>query len=101
MEEARLLADVGIALRAQVSEIEVRLPSQLARRCVEAWERDDQSVVPSDETPPERAARHRAGTVALIGLAVKELGAPLDGDVLLSLDVGVIGLAMDAADEGA
>ncbi len=98
-EEAHLLADVGKAVRAQITDIEVHMSEELARRCVAAWEREDSSTIPADESGPEQITRHRAGVAALIGLAIKERGLRRGDRVVVTLDMGLVGAAVQAADE--
>jgi hypothetical protein len=68
------LAELGRALVPQDLTVTVRLPGDLARRAVTAWNRDDSATQPSEETPGQSAARKRAAALALIGLAVQQSG---------------------------
>jgi hypothetical protein len=97
--EAETLVEVGAVLRAAgLPEVEVRLPADLARRAVQAWERDDTVPLVDPEPIGDRRTRHLAGTLALIGLAIQERGT-LDGDdVVVGLPVELAGVAIDAAD---
>lgn len=100
--EAATLAELGELLRkADLPPVVVRLPTELARRAVEAWERDD--VVPLVDPEPlaDRRTRHLAGMLALIGLTIKERGRPEGDAVLVALPVEFAGIAMDAALDGA
>ena len=95
--EAEDLARVGAVLsRAELPLIEVRNPEGPAERAVAAWNRDDDAST-SGESPAEREARHRAGTFALIGLAIDERGRWEDDAVLVALSPVLVGLAVDAA----
>jgi hypothetical protein len=97
--EAATLAEVGATLRAaSLPPVEVRLPAALAERAVAAWERDD--VVPLVDPEPlaDRRTRHLAGTLALIGLAIRDRGTPDGDEVVVALPVELAGVAMDAAD---
>ena len=77
----------------------MRISSELADLAITAWQRDDDSAGLSEESPAERDARHRAGSLALIGLALVERGQ-LDGDHFeVDLEAWFIGHALDAADE--
>jgi len=76
--------------------VSFRLPQALADAAVRAWERDDLDDVP--ETPAQRLARHRAATLALIGVAIKERGVRDGDEIVVPLDAGLIALAMDAAE---
>lgn len=76
----------------------MRLPLRLARAAVEAWERDDEGEL-DPESPQQRVLRHRAGDLALIGLAVEERGRTEGGEVVVDLDPGLIAWAVAAADD--
>ena len=97
-QDAAVLGEIGVTLaRAELPNIEVRLPEQLARAAVEAWERaelDDRS----SETFEQRALRHRAGALALIGLVVSEYGRKDGEEIVVALSPGLIGSALAAAD---
>jgi hypothetical protein len=73
----------------------------LAARALAAWERDDpENEISGDENHNERAVRHQAGNLALIGLDIKNRsGASDGGPVTVELDAWQIGAALDAADE--
>lgn len=97
--EAATLAEVGAVLRAAaLPPVEVRLPADLARRAVSAWERDDTMPLVDPEPLADRRTRHLAGALALIGLAVQEHGTADGDDVVVELPVELAGVAMDAAD---
>jgi hypothetical protein len=97
--EAATLAEVGAVLRAaSLPPVEVRLPVELARRAVAAWERDDTAPLVDLEPLADRHTRHLAGTLALIGLAIQERGTQHGDDVVVALPVELAGVAMDAAD---
>jgi hypothetical protein len=96
-DEADKLARIGEILEGvELPDVEVRLPRELADAAVAAWDRDDLQDVA--ETPEQLRLRHRAGTLALIGLAVKEHGRPEDTAVVVPLNAGLIGIAVDACD---
>jgi hypothetical protein len=99
--DARVLADIGLALTSRdLPPVEVRLPGALAELAVGAWERDDsESGSTAGETIEQRQVRHRAAALALIGLAVNELGWRDGGDVVVELSPDLIGDAFRAADE--
>jgi len=100
-DDAELLAEIGRCLFVQDLKISVRLPASLAARALAAWERDDpENEISGDENPSERAVRHQAGSLALIGLDVQNRSEASDGDhVTVELDAWQIGAALDAADE--
>lgn len=100
-QESGLLGEVGLALRGQdIPEVTVRLPKELAERAVASWTREyEEGGHEVPETPAQRVDRHRAGTLALIGIAIQERGHADGQDVVVALHPEVIGLAMDAADD--
>jgi hypothetical protein len=77
--------------------VEVRLPRELADAAAAAWDRDDLDEAP--ETTGQRVARERAGSLALIGLAVQETGRREGNHVIVALDAGLIALAVSASDD--
>jgi hypothetical protein len=98
-EEARVLGEIGVLLsRSDLPRVTVRLPSSLARAAAAAWQRDDESE-PDTETYEQRVIRHRAGALALIGLAVEERGRTDGDEVVVDLHPDVIGSAVNAADD--
>jgi hypothetical protein len=98
--QAALLGEIGAVLaRAELPNIEVRLPAMLARAAVEAWEYNAREDI-KEETLEQRVERNQAGAVALIGLAVSEHGRNNGDEVVVELSPGLIGAALDAADEG-
>lgn len=64
-----------------------------------AWERDDSGGELVSENPQQRAIRHRAATLALIGLTVQEDGVAEGDEVAVELDAWYIGHALDAAED--
>lgn len=97
--EAEVLAQIGRCLFGQDLRVRVILPATLARDASAAWAREDVGDV-EGESESARRMRHRAGSLALIGLAVDERGAPAEGDQIeVELDAWQIGSALDAADE--
>jgi hypothetical protein len=98
-EDARVLGQIGaVFARAELPEVTVRLPSDLARAAVAAWHRDDVGE-PDPESYEQRVLRHRAGALALIGLAVEEQGRAEGDGVVVDLSRDLIGTALDAADD--
>jgi hypothetical protein len=99
-EQAETLGEIGAVLaRADLPEIEVRLPKVLARAAVEAWEEDEVLGPLEPETTDQRLERHRAGSLGLIGLAVTEHGRDEGEEVVVALGPDLIGAAVDAADD--
>ena len=97
-EDSETLVEIGLGLSTgELPPVRVEIPKELAERAVAAWQRDDGSVV-GEETAEQAANRHRAGTLALIGLTIEQ-SAELVGDVVVvDLDPVLVGLAVDAAD---
>ena len=100
-EEAAVLGKIGqVFLGAEMPQIEVRLPRDVAEAAVAAWERnDDESVGPINETFEQRVVRSRAASLSLIGLAISERGRWTDDEVVVALDPVFIGNAVEAADD--
>jgi hypothetical protein len=96
--DAELLGRIGAALFPQPTTLRVRLPKELAGLALAAWHRDDQGP-PGPETAGQRAARYRAGSLALIGLCVADTGRADGDEIICDLDAWYIGAALDAADE--
>lgn len=97
-DEAHKLALIGrLLVKVPLPDVEVRLPRELAEAAVAAWERDDFDDSP--ETPEQRVARHRAGSFALIGVAVKENGRADGDEVVVAINASLIALAVEAADD--
>jgi hypothetical protein len=98
--EARLLGELGVALgRAPLPAMEVRIPRHLAEQALAAWQRDDSEGPLERETCEQRVERHRAGTLALIGLSITERGRWMDDELVVELSPVFVGLAVDAADD--
>jgi hypothetical protein len=97
-EDAAVLAQIGRALFAQPTRVKVRLPRALADLAVAAWARDEHATRPEDSAK-QITARHRAGTLALIGRSVQHSGTPDGADIVVDLDAWFIGSAFDAADD--
>jgi hypothetical protein len=97
--EARLLGELGAVIgRTPLPTVEVRLPRRLAEQALAAWQRDDSEGPLGAETCEQRIERHRASTLALIGLSIER--GHWDGDeVVVELSPVIIGLAVDAADD--
>lgn len=97
--DARALAGFGVHIsKTNLPDIEVRLPKALADVPVAAWERDDEDL-PDSEDLDQRIQRHRAGTLALIGLSIVN-GGRVDGDeIIVPLQPALIGDAAAAADD--
>ena len=101
-KDAAVLGEIGAVIsKATLPTIEVRLPSELARLAVEAWEWDEQGDegILDRESYEQRTQRHRAGTLALIGLAVQERGRADGDEVIVDLHPDIVGSAVDAADD--
>lgn len=101
--DADVLARIGSHLIAQPTEVEVRVPVDLADKAIAAWQRsedDDQEEVDGDEVDADvDVARDRAATLALIGAAIDDNGR-VDGDeYVVRLDAWFIGDAFGAASD--
>ena len=95
-----LLGAIGHQLgHVSLPEVTVRLPSALAAQAVAAWDRDDGDGPLGPEDADARLRRHRAGTLALIGVAVRERGRREGDSVVVELGAELIALAVDAADD--
>jgi hypothetical protein len=79
--------------------VTIRLPKHLADQARAAWQREEDDESTEGETTEERTDRHRAGTLALIGLAIAEGGNDEGDDVVVDLSAWFVGLALEAADE--
>jgi hypothetical protein len=97
--DAEVLGQLGEVLaQAELPRIEVRLPRLVAESAVAAWEREDGEGV-DPETFEQRVQRHRAGTLALIGLSIVNAGRWEGDEVAVALSPDLIGVAVDAADD--
>lgn len=94
-----VLGQIGRALFTQRAAVMVRIPANLAAEAVRSWERDDEGGDLPSESSEQASARHRAGTLALIGLAIKESGRPDGHDVTAELNAWEIGNALEAAED--
>jgi hypothetical protein len=96
-EDALLLGVIGHRLeQVELPEVTVRLPSVLAERAAAASDRDDGEGPLGPEDAAARLTRHRAGTLALIGAAVRERGRREGDEVVVELGAELIALAVDA-----
>ncbi len=98
--DAQLLGDLGRALeQVRLPTVAVRLPAELAERAAAAWDREDGGGELGPEDAAARLQRHRAGSLALIGAAVREHGRRDGGDVVVELGAELVAHAQDAADD--
>jgi hypothetical protein len=97
--DAGLLGKIGAALFPQQTTLSVRLPKGLAGLAQAAWHREAGQGPPGPETAGQRTARHRAGTLALIGLCVENTGRADGDEIICELDAWYIGAALEAADQ--
>jgi hypothetical protein len=98
-EDAQVLGEIGAVLaRADLPRITVRLPSALAQGALEAWQREDEGG-PDPESYEQRATRHRAASLGLIGLSIEQSGQADGDEVVVELSPDLIGNALDAADD--
>jgi hypothetical protein len=99
-EDALLLGVIGHRLaHVELPLVMVRLPCVLADPAAAAWDRDDSEGPLGPEDAAARLARHRAGTLALIGASVRERGRREGDEVVVELGAELIALAMDAGDD--
>lgn len=99
-QDEALLARIGGELAPQHTEVEVRLPRDLADAAVRAWQRtDDGDTDLEAETCEQRIVRHRAGVLALIGAALADRGREDGGEVVVRLAAWFVGDALNAADD--
>jgi hypothetical protein len=99
-EDAGVLGEVGWTLaNSELPRVEVRLPRRLAEAAVAAWERDDTEGPLDPETLGQRIQRHRAATLALIGLSIVNGGRWETDEVVVELSPDLIGVAVDASDD--
>lgn len=101
LEDEKVLAEIGNHLQFVNRDIDVHLPITLAKTAIAAWERNDteDSASIDDETCEQRIIRHRAGSLALIGLALSERGCNHNEGTGILLDSWLIAHALDAADD--
>lgn len=96
--DAEQLHQLARELYPQTPKVEVRIPRRLADKAVAAWQREGDAGDLRDETPEQRAIRHEAATLSLIGLSIENTGIE-DGDqVVFKLDAWLLGNALEAAD---
>jgi hypothetical protein len=88
-EDATTLARIGVALADQDPRQLTRIPRDLVDLARNAWHLEESGLL-RDELPEERSLRHRAATLALIGLAADERGTPEGDHFLVALDADVI-----------
>jgi hypothetical protein len=98
--DALLLGAIGHHVEhVSLPAVTVRLPCALAVEAAAAWDRDDGGDPLGPEDGTARRRRHRAGTLALIGAAVRERGRREGDHVVVELGAELIALAVDAADD--
>jgi hypothetical protein len=90
------LIHIGAGLAGQDAMDPVRIPQALARIAHNAWSRDE-AATGAEEFLEERELRHRAATLALIGLAVAEGGTDEGDQVPVALDPATVAEAVHAA----
>ncbi|MFM9921193.1 hypothetical protein [Lacisediminihabitans sp. H27-G8] len=97
--DASVLAALGSHFAtAKLPDVEVRMPRALADTAVAAWERDDEGPLDSEDLE-QRIQRHRAASLALIGLSIVKGGRPDDGEVFVGLHLDLVGDALTAAED--
>lgn len=96
-QDAQLLAEVGRHLFDQDTRVQVRLPRAMAAAAVARWEGDGDDRPLAPATDVQRAVRHQAGTLGLIGLCVQNSGVEDGNDIVVDMPSWYIGLALEAA----
>jgi hypothetical protein len=97
--DSGVLAQIGRAVFSQSTRIAVRLPRALADDALAAWQRDNDGEPLPSETAGQRAVRHRAATLGLIGLSIETVGTWDEDEVVVELEAWYIGDACSAAEE--
>jgi hypothetical protein len=64
-----------------------------------AWQRDHDEGPLEPETYEQRAQRHRAAMLSLIGLSIETSGRWEDDHVVVALSADLIGIALYAAED--
>ena len=98
-QEAELQGRIGAEFFGQPSTLTMRLPKKLADLALASWRREDDGHSLASETTEQRITRHRAGTLALIGLCIEQTGRSESNDIVCELDAWYIGGALEAADD--
>lgn len=99
-EDALVLGEIGWhVVRSELPMVEVRLQRSLAEKAVAAWERDEDAGPLDAEDCEQRTQRHRAATLALIGLSVMNRGTWHGDEVVVPVSPELIGVAIDASDD--
>ncbi len=97
--DSQVLAAIGRVLRASTTTGPVALPRELAMAAVAAWLRDETEEPDTPaETPWQATLRHRAGTLALIGLAIQQRADLSRDPVSIHIDTQLAQQAIAAAD---
>lgn len=100
-DDEAVISKIGAAFATQATKLELRIPADLARIAVQAWERDDLGDASDVESSAESTTRQRAASLALIGLAITEHGRHEEAVVVVELDPWLVGDAVPAAIESA
>jgi hypothetical protein len=97
--DAEILRELGQALdAASPLSVEVRLPRQFVEAALAAWEADDANDTDTaGETPEAKRTRHRAATLALIGLELAEQDVGQGDLPTVRLQAHLVGDALKAA----
>ena len=97
--DGSVLAALGAQVAAMtLPDVEVRMSRALADKAVAAWERDEEGSLDPEDLE-QRVQRHRAASLALIGLSIVNRGKADGDEVLVGLQPGLIGDALKAADD--
>jgi hypothetical protein len=97
--DASILPAIGQLIAGQPTEIEIRLPREMAEQAIAIWKRDGSEGAIENESPAQWKIRHRAASVSLIGLSIESTGRAEGDEVVFTTDAWFVGHALDAADE--
>lgn len=91
-EHARLLGEIGKAIESQVGPITVRVPGDLAREVVEIWSSTDYTM----GAERNQLVRERAAALAYIGDEIQSRGQADSDEVVVPLELRLVGEAITA-----
>ena len=93
------LAAIGREILAQPGSVATSLPIELADAAVRAWHRPDRPPLPARESPEQFRLRNRAGSLALLGLAIESIGYSVQNRMTVVLTEDLRSEAIRAARE--
>lgn len=98
-EDASLLPAIGQLFASQPTELELRLPRNVADEVVAIWQRDGSEGQVGRESLDQKKVRGQAASVSLIGLSIESTGRAEGDEVVFKVDAWFVGDALAAADE--